>query len=427
LRILITNNTLSARAGSELYVRDLASSLLKRGHTPIAYSTNLGEVAKELRELTIPVVDDLALISEPPELIHGQHHIETMTAVVHFPNVPAVFFCHGWMPWEETPPRFPRILRYVAVDHTCRDRLIYEHAIPQDRVQVFLNFVDLQRFSARAGLPAQPKRALVFSNQMDERTGLGAIHEACARRGIEVDAIGIGVGRPEAQPEKLLGQYDLVFAKARCALEALAVGTAVVLCDATGVGPMVTAGNLVQLRQFNFGRRALQEPVCVESLEKEISRYDPNDAAEVSRRIRATAALEPLVDELVTLYQEVLKEHSSISDSQMAAEETAAAAYLRWVTTYLRNERQSLFETNNHLNNALIETRTRLTNDLIETRERCHKTLIETWKSINNSTTARLREYVLRVPLLGTSARFLARKTLGQSPAKNVEERRSQR
>src|SRR2546430_4332475 len=32
-------------------------------------------------------------------------------------------FCHGWLPWEETPPHFPRILRYVAVDHTCRDRL----------------------------------------------------------------------------------------------------------------------------------------------------------------------------------------------------------------------------------------------------------------------------------------------------------------
>lgn len=417
LRILITNNTLSARAGSELYVRDLASSLLKRGHTPIAYSTKLGEVAKELREITVPVVDDLALLSEPPELIHGQHHIETMTALLHFPNVPAVFFCHGWMPWEEIPPRFPRILRYVAVDHTCLDRLIYEHAIPQDRVQVILNFVDTQRFNARAQLPARPKRALVFSNQMNERTGLGAIHEACARAGIELDAIGIGAGRPEAQPEKLLGQYDLVFAKARCALEALAVGTAVVLCDATGVGPMVTTGNLIQLRQLNFGRRALQETVCVESLEKEISRYDPDDAAEVSRRVRATAALEPSVDEIVTLYQEVLKEHSSTSDSELAAEENAAAAaYLRWVTTYLRNERQSLLETNNHL-----------TNDLNETRDSFNKALIEIWRSINSSTTARLREYVLRVPLLGTSARFLARKTLGPPLAENVEERRSRR
>jgi hypothetical protein len=380
LRILITNNTLAERAGSELYVRDVASSLLKRGHTPIVYSTNLGEVAKELRELTVPVVDDLELLSEPPELIHGQHHIETMTALLHFPNVPAVFFCHGWLPWEETPPQFPRILRYVAVDHTCRDRLIYERAIPKDRVHVILNFVDLHRFSARERLPARPLRALVFSNQMNESTGLGAIREACVRAGITLDAIGIAAGRANAQPEKLLSRYDLVFAKARCALEALAVGTAVVLCDTAGTGPMVTTGNLDQLRQFNFGRRTLQERICPDVLEREIARYDREDATEVSRRIRATATLESAVDEIVTLYQEVLMEYDSRGVSTMATEERAAAAYLRWVTTDLRNERHGL---------------------------------IEAMKATNNSTSARLRDRVLRVPLIGTSVRFLARKALG--------------
>src|SRR5205809_375952 len=49
LRILITNNSLAMRAGSELYVRDLATALLARGLTPIAYSTELGDVARELR------------------------------------------------------------------------------------------------------------------------------------------------------------------------------------------------------------------------------------------------------------------------------------------------------------------------------------------------------------------------------------------
>ena len=39
----------------------------------------------------------------------------------------------------------------------------------------------------------------------------------------------------------LTGDYDLVFAKARCALEAMAVGAAVVLCDTHGLGPMVTS------------------------------------------------------------------------------------------------------------------------------------------------------------------------------------------
>jgi len=107
MRILITNNTLDFRSGSELYVRDLAIALLKRGHIPIAYSTKLGDIAQEIRAATVPVIDNLDALAAPPDVIHGHHHLDTMTALLRFPGVPAVYFCHGWLPWEETPPRFP--------------------------------------------------------------------------------------------------------------------------------------------------------------------------------------------------------------------------------------------------------------------------------------------------------------------------------
>jgi hypothetical protein len=131
LKILITNNTLAQRAGTELYVRDVAIALLKRGLKPIAYSTILGDVAEEIRRATVPVIDRLDSLSAPPDLIHGHHHLETMTALLHFPSVPAIYFCHGWLPLEEAPPVFPRILRYVAVDETCRDRLLDAHGIQE--------------------------------------------------------------------------------------------------------------------------------------------------------------------------------------------------------------------------------------------------------------------------------------------------------
>ena len=120
LRILLTNNTLGPRAGSELYVRDLAVALMRRGHFPVAYSTVLGEVAAELRAATVPVIDDLRSLNVPPDVIHGQHHLDAMTAMLQFPHVPAIYVCHGWLPWEELPPVFPSIRRYVAVDDLCR-------------------------------------------------------------------------------------------------------------------------------------------------------------------------------------------------------------------------------------------------------------------------------------------------------------------
>lgn len=90
-------------------------------------------MAQELRRATVPVLDDLGSLNKPPDLIHAQHHLETMTALVRFPKTPAVYVCHGWLPDEEAPPRHPRILRYLAVDELVRQRLLDECGIPESR------------------------------------------------------------------------------------------------------------------------------------------------------------------------------------------------------------------------------------------------------------------------------------------------------
>jgi len=368
LRILITNHGLKERAGSELYVRELALWLLRNGHSPIVYSSKLGEVASEIRQATVPVVDDLADVAVQPDLIHGQHHVETMTALLHFPHTPAVFFCHGWLPWEETPPHFPRILRYVAVDDTCRDRLVCEHGIEEEVVRVILNFVDLKRFVPRGELSAKPRRALVFSNSASETTYVANVREACRRAGISLDVVGSKAGRTSERPEKILGQYDIVFAKARCALEALAVGTAVVLCDQAGVGPMVTTTELERLRRLNFGIRTLQESVDSDTLEKEIARYDATDAMEVSRRVRRACGSEEALSEIVALYKEVIADYKQRPMPDLEVESRAAAAYLRQLPLLLARERDVLA----------------------------------------NSATFRLRNRLLRIPFAGSLARSLS-------------------
>ena len=335
LRVLVTNRVLANRTGTELYVRDLAVGLLRAGHHPVVYSPLLGPVADEVRAATVPVVDDLARIGSAPDVIHGHHGLETLAALLAFPGVPAVALCHSWVGWADAPLRFPRVLRHVAVDHTCRDRLVSE-GVPAERVAVALNAVDLDRFRPRPPLPPRPRRALVFSNAAGGRAGhLAAIRAACARAGIALDVAGTRSRKPLERPEEVLGGYDLVFAKARAALEAMAVGAAVVLCDAAGAGPMVTTANLDRLRPLNFGVRTLGEPATPEALAREIARYDPGDAAAVSRRVREGAGTAALVDELVALYREVIAEHRAGPADDPAAEQRAAAAYLQWLAPRL--------------------------------------------------------------------------------------------
>lgn len=360
MRILLTNRSLDQRAGSELYLFELATRLLARGHSPIAFSPRLGRVAEALRAATIPVVDDLGAIGEPPDLIHGQHHLAAMTALLHFSGVPALFVCHGWQPWEEIPPRFPRILRYVAVDFTTRERLVSERGIPPERVEVVLNFVDLERFRPRPPLPPKPARALVFSNQASERTFLPAVREACRRHGIAVDVAGAASGGVAERPETLLPAYDLVFAKGRAAMEAMAVGAAVVLCDEIGTGPLVTSAELDRLRPLNFGIRTLRKPVDPDLLAAEIARYNPADAAEVSRRIRATAGIEEAVDRMTGLYEGVLAEHRERGNPPAGEESRASSDYLRWLAPYLE-QREGLNLELDHLRGEMGSLRSTAT------------------------------------------------------------------
>jgi hypothetical protein len=329
MRVLITNNALAARCGTEGYVRDIALDLQKRGHTPLGYSTTLGEVARELQRAGIQVVDDLNQLDVMPDVIHGHAHMETMTAVLHFPGVPAIHFCHSSSVWFDMPIIFPRVLRYVAVDYACRDRLL-NHGIPAEKIRILFNFVDLARFQMRSSpLPPKPRRALLFSNYANEETHLPAVREACLKSNLTLEIVGSGKNTATAEPEKILGEYDLVFAKARCALEALAVGAAVILCDASGVGPMVTVREFERLRPLNFGIRTLTGALDASTIVREIDRYDAQDAAAVSKIVRASAGLETIVDDLVELYFEVIEEYRSANNGSVKEEGRAAAAYLR--------------------------------------------------------------------------------------------------
>ncbi len=298
LSVLFTNNTLSERAGSEMYLRDVAQALLDRGHHPVAFSLVLGAIADDLRRATIPVIDDLRQLSVPPDVIHGHHHLETLMAALRFPDVPIVHFCHGWIPWEERPLRHPSIQRYVAVDEVCLDRLVREEGIPAGQVEVLLNFVDLRRFRLREALPNRPRRALVFSNSATATGYPRIIEQACAAHGISLDIVGRGHGNSTATPEVLLAGYDLVFAKARAALEAMAVGCGVILADSIGCGPFVTPEMFDRLRMRNFGVRELHHDHTVEWYEAEIGRYAVEAIAEVGTRVRAEARLDCAVHRL---------------------------------------------------------------------------------------------------------------------------------
>jgi hypothetical protein len=201
------------------------------------------------------------------------------------------------------------------------------------------NAVHLERFTRRDPLPLRPARALIFSNNAGAGTQIEPIREACHNMGIALDCIGSGSGNQSTEPERALPRYDLVFAKARCALEAMAVGCAVVLADAAGLGCMVTSGNVPDYRRWNFGFGLLTRQLHPESIAQEIRRYDARDAALVTDCVRREAALEDAVTQYVSLYRAALAGVSQNRAARLPMIEESNSGYPE--TRRLRKEDQA--------------------------------------------------------------------------------------
>lgn len=331
LTVLITNVRLDGRSGTETWVEAFALELQRQGHRPVVYTPRPGPIAETLRAATIPVVHDPRDLAAPPDVIHGHHTNPTLTALLAWPRVPAVFLIHDWSAWHDVPVRFPRIRRIVPVDETCADRAL-EAGFADAEVEVVLNFVDLGRHRPRGPLPPRPRRALLLDNQATAENHGGVVVAACAQAGMELTIVGAAAGTLTDRPEALLPGYDLVFAKAKSALDALATGCAVVLVHEKGVGGLVTSARFDGLRALNFGRRTLREPVTPHALAEAIAAYDPADAARVTARVREEASVAQAATRLVGLYGEVIAEQATAAEDP-DAERAALTGYLRQAET----------------------------------------------------------------------------------------------
>lgn len=307
MNILITALELESYSGVPLYTRDIAFELRRQGHVPEIYTLKKGAVAQELLAAGIPVTDNPTHVQFQPDIIHGQHRVSTLIAVKQFRTTPALFICHNHTYWGDNAPIDPHILLYLGVSRVCMERLKRD-GVPEYTITFLANFVDTHRFVPRSPLPQKPSRALVFSNYANDETHLPVVREACYQAGLDLDVVGTQTNFLQ-NPEKKIGNYDIIFAKAKASIESMATGAAVILCDFSGVGPMVTSKEFDSLRLMNFGFQALTKPLDARTLLTEIARYDPEDAIRVRDRIRSEANLEGAGKNLISLYQSVIKNY----------------------------------------------------------------------------------------------------------------------
>jgi hypothetical protein len=311
MRVLITNCAMRSRSGTEVVTLELALGLLRRGHEVAVLTALIGPTAALLRREGIVVADRTEELRFTPDIIHGHHNHVLAAALAAFPEVPALFVSHGSTHWFDGPIRLPRVRRFCAVHTASRERLASGLGCAVACIDLLLNAVDLDQYLPRPPLPIKPRRALLMAKNTEH---IAAVRTATADAGLMLDAIGPAVGNVVDDLPNRLAQYDVVFATARMAIEALAVGCAVVVVDGRGLAGLATAASIDAWRRDNFGLRLLTRAPAPDAIRAELLRYDADDAARASNRIRETASLSRYLDDVEDMYRAILAEPHAAAD-----------------------------------------------------------------------------------------------------------------
>lgn len=298
-------------------LRDHAVELRRRGNEVTVYAPVLTTAWRaEFARAGITATDDPATVSPRPHLIHGQHGVAFLACMHAFPECAVVQWLHDLEDPVDIALRHPAIAVHVAVDSARAGRALGAGVDPAN-VRIIANAVDLAKF-APVPLP-EARRALAILKRDGLEHTEKVVRDACTQTGWNVSFAGNGVRREVNQLEQAYAACDLVIASGRCALEAIAMGRSVILCDHNRLGGLVGDDNWNGLREHNLGRNAMNEPLTQDRLSALLVEATKVDPVAFSARVRPSLDLRLAGDQVESLYRDVLRTHAPLEPLDMRA------------------------------------------------------------------------------------------------------------
>ncbi len=308
MKILLGNHQYLSCEGSETFTLTLASALQRSGAEVTIYSPFAwGEMLRRTREQGIEVCDDLdRLAGRAFDVVQTSHNLIATELRSAFPSAPLFLLSHGVLPFLEQPPAEAlAISRYLAVSEEVRDNLL-RRGVPAERVLLFRNRIDTERFRPEAPIRPAAERVLILSKRMDEDTRW-TITEACRRLGLSLEAIGHEGARQEL-PERFINRADLCISLGRGILETMACARAAFVFDYNGGDGWVTPESVDEVQKCNFSGRRYRRRYDVDALCAELRKYRPEMGRANRELVEARFSAAAGADELLALYQEAIRE-----------------------------------------------------------------------------------------------------------------------
>jgi|GEM_PF-3471351 len=277
MRFLITCYRLDL-SGSSTYTFTLATELKKKGHDVHVFSPFPEIIANELEKKKIKVHNNLEELSKKKyTCIVAQHNILALMIRSIKPEVPMIFISHGRIlpqSFLEQPPSINiNIQKYIAISERIKHNLVSNHCIPDRKVQIVRNFVDVSRFFPQTEIREEPKVVLFMSNYFTSNN-YEIIKKACDN--LKLQLIHIGQTKQVLNTQDYINKADIVVSLGRGILEAMACGRAAIVYGYLGGDGMITSSNMGEVRKHNFSGRRFKKDYEIIDLIQEIQKYEPS-------------------------------------------------------------------------------------------------------------------------------------------------------
>jgi hypothetical protein len=168
-----------------------------------------------------------------------------------------------------TPPQVDGVVDLVLVLADRYARLAEACAVRPPLLRLRVP-VDTDRMAPRSAIRARPRHAVILGNY-PERVQL--VREAWEPQGVRITYV--GGRRPRFDIARALEGVDVVVAKSRAALDAMACGRAVYLFDMFGGDGWVTPQTYPAMERDHFAGQATDRVIGIDELKRDLAGYDP--------------------------------------------------------------------------------------------------------------------------------------------------------
>jgi hypothetical protein len=269
MRFVLANRQLTGVGGTEVHLGTVAEHLERLGHEAHLYAPEVGAFGEHLRRRGLKVHDSVHGLPETCDVVFSQDGIVVYEMAERYPEALGVFRICGDVHDFQLPPQLDGAVDLVVVLSDRYERVARATAIraPILRMQVP---IDVDRLAPNGAIGPRPQRAVLLGNY-GERNAL--IRQVWGEQGVEVREV--GGDEPSFDVAAAVASSDVVVAKSRAALDAMACGRAVYVYDLFGGDGWVTAEAYPALEADQFAGQATGRVIDAAALSADLDTYEP--------------------------------------------------------------------------------------------------------------------------------------------------------